>query len=295
MESFKLLVVKVIKRLGVLPLINFKLSKNYNKAKIEVPFISGMGLENYLLKKNWLDSLIYEFFNKDQGCFVDVGVNIGQTLIKLKTISSEKAAGGYLGFEPNPACVFYVNNMIKQNNWIDCEVKNCALTDSIQNLIFEKSSVSDSRASVVTSLRPGLFSEKEYVLGIDYDRLFEELPIAFLKIDVEGGELEVLRGMKKSLIKHQPIITCEILDSHSAEVFEFTQRRANSVTSFLKSINYCILKLFTNTHQILRYELVDGVILEQWTRQSSYQNDYLFVPSRSKNKSMTLLEKIIQE
>lgn len=91
MGLFKLFFVKAIKRLRFLPLINFRLSKIYNQAKIVVPFVVGMGIENYILKKNWLDDLISEFFDKDQGCFVDVGVNIGQTLIKVKTITSEKA------------------------------------------------------------------------------------------------------------------------------------------------------------------------------------------------------------
>ena len=34
--------------------------------------------------------------------FIDVGVNIGQTLLKLKSVSSEI---DYIGFEPNPICV----------------------------------------------------------------------------------------------------------------------------------------------------------------------------------------------
>lgn len=139
-----------------------------------------------------------------------------------------------------------------------------------------------------------MFSEKEYILGIDYDRLFGDLPISFLKIDVEGGELEVLKGMKQSLIKYQPIIACEILDSHSADVFDFTQRRAKSVVSFLYSINYCILKLFTNNHQILRCELIDDIILTQWTRESSCQNDYLFVPNRDIEQTTASLEKIMR-
>ena len=41
--------------------------------------------------------------------FIDVGVNVGQTLLKLKSISSEI---NYLGFEPNPNCVNYLKNLI---------------------------------------------------------------------------------------------------------------------------------------------------------------------------------------
>ncbi|MBK7626701.1 MAG: hypothetical protein IPJ16_05790 [Bacteroidales bacterium] len=42
--------------------------------------------------------------NKDW-TVIDVGANIGQTLIKIKSIDKEI---NYLGFEPNPVCVNYL-------------------------------------------------------------------------------------------------------------------------------------------------------------------------------------------
>ena len=52
-------------------------------------------LENLLKKKN--------------GAYLDIGVNIGQTLMKLKSVNPKIE---YIGFEPNATCVHYVNKLI---------------------------------------------------------------------------------------------------------------------------------------------------------------------------------------
>jgi len=37
------------------------------------------------------------------GVFIDIGMNLGQTLIKLKCVDPNIR---YFGFEPNPGCVY---------------------------------------------------------------------------------------------------------------------------------------------------------------------------------------------
>jgi hypothetical protein len=50
--------------------------------------------------------------------------------------------------------------------------------------------------------------------------LFEEL--SFLKIDVEGHEIEVLKGAINTIKLHKPIILCEVWDNTEARM-EFRQ------------------------------------------------------------------------
>jgi FkbM family methyltransferase len=40
--------------------------------------------------------------------------------------------------------------------------------------------------------------------------------IDFIKLDVEGGEMDVLRGASASLLRHRPILICEVLDLATA-------------------------------------------------------------------------------
>ena len=60
-----------------------------------------------------MSEVIQRLFKLKSGAFIDVGVNLGQTLLKVAAIDPGRA---YVGFEPNPACVDYVWKLIETNN-----------------------------------------------------------------------------------------------------------------------------------------------------------------------------------
>ena len=283
--------VKALKKLGLLSKINFQVKKKYNKTVINIHLINGIGLTNLILKNEWLDELIKVFVTGTSGTFVDVGVNIGQTLIRLKTVLPNY---NYIGFEPNSTCVSYTQQLIALNKFRDCIIQNCALSTKVENLILEKTSSTDPRASVVASLRPSFFEVKESVLSLVYQSLYIDIPISFVKIDVEGAELEVLIGMKEALIRFQPLITCEILDSYSEEVLEFTQERASQVSEFLSSIDYCIIQLQTRDNNIIAFKELKQITVKQWTIESYNFNDYLFCPLTNRSFVVDKLNEICQ-
>jgi FkbM family methyltransferase len=288
MYIFKLFIIKVLKRLKVLPSVNFDTRKRYNNTIVVIPFIKGMGIENFLLKEDWLDILIKTFVDETKGAFIDVGVNIGQTLIKVK---SKYPNIEYIGFEPNTACIFYTQFLILKNSYKKCNLQSYALTTKITNLTIEKTSISDLRASIVPSLRPNYFETKEMVLGMVYDSLFVDTPISFVKIDAEGAELDVILGMRSAIEKHKPIITCEVLDSFSPQTHEFTQDRATKLSDLLtKDLNYRIVNIETQSERIVAFKVLDRIIIKQWKKESGRFNDYLFIP---KNKLDQVCEKIL--
>ena len=47
----------------------------------------------------------------------------------------------------------------------------------------------------------------------DYVSQFPLARVDFVKLDVEGGELEVLQGASRVLTKFRPIFICEVLDA----------------------------------------------------------------------------------
>lgn len=290
MEKLKLYFVKILKRLKLLSRFNFIISKKINDKRVKIPFNNGIGLTNLVIKEDWLNSLIKEFLYNTNKSFVDVGVNIGQTLIKVKTLYPKLT---YLGFEPNSTCTSYSQLLVKSNHFQNCTIQNVALSSSIGILDLEKSYDVDSRASLISELRPNYFVEKEKILALDYSSFYQNEEIGFVKIDVEGAELEVLLGMKKALSIHKPIITCEVLDSHSESVLEFTQKRATKVNDLLKSIDYKVIRLYTNENKILRYEFVQEIKISQWSKESSYSNDYLFYPNEREEDVLNKINKMI--
>jgi FkbM family methyltransferase len=291
MYILKLYFVKVLKRLKIIKYFNFYLSKKINGFKVKIPFINGMGISNYIIESDWLDSLIIQFTKNEDHAFIDVGTNIGQTTIRLKTL---RPGMKYIGFEPNSACSSYTLQLIKANNFQNCSVYNCALTSSIQTLVLEKTMLDDLRASVVSPLRPGYFKNKENILAIDYDSIFNNQRISFIKIDVEGAELEVILGMKQSIANYQPLIVCEVLDCHHSSTFDYTQSRATELSRLLSSMNYSIIRFGTTRekHKITFFEKIDNIKIEQWTPKSLDLNDYLFYPTIKEQEVLAVLLKI---
>lgn len=267
--------LKILKKTRLLRYFNLETTKIINGQQLKIPVIYGMGMHNVVLRNEWLDSMIPLFVENVEGAFVDVGVNVGQSLLRVKTQFTEVK---YIGFEPNPACVFYTDQLVKANNFDNCIVLNTALSDKPQKLILEKTFIDDVRASTITELRPGHLDEIAHVISFDYDTLFIEERCAFIKIDVEGAELDVIKGMKQSILKHKPIIACEILDSHSAESLEFTQRRVNELVNLILSMNYKMVRFLTKDNALNGIEVIDNIVIKQWTRESLFANDYLFYP-----------------
>ena len=140
---------------------NITLSRKFKQKKIKVPFINGVGYRNILIHENWLDDLIRQFVSEKDKTFVDVGVNIGQTLLRVKTAYPEIE---YLGFEPNSTCTSYSQQLIAINDFRNCIILNCALSSEVQNLKLLKTGSDDSSASVVSDLRPNFFKKIEHHL-----------------------------------------------------------------------------------------------------------------------------------
>lgn len=292
MEYISLYIIKILRILKLVNYINIQFNKKINGIKVKIPIINGIGISNFVIRTNWLDSLINQFIQSNNSIFVDAGTNTGQTLLKVKTLKPDMK---YVGFEPNSACIYYTQKLIKSNKFKHCALYNCALSSSIEFQILGKTLVDDSRASIIKQLRPGYFENQEQILSIDFDTFFIDQNISFIKIDVEGSELEVINGMKNSIIKHQPIIVCEVLDSHHPLVHDYTQKRANDLTRLLQSLKYSMIRIYTDkkTQSIASYSKIDSIDLIQWTQESKNTNDYLFYPSKDEKFILLAFQKLL--
>jgi FkbM family methyltransferase len=288
MYLLKLYFLKALKRFKLFSKFNFFFFISLNSTRIKIPFINGIGLSNFIIKEDWLDDIISVLIPNYGGCFIDVGANIGQSLIRVKTTRPDLK---YIGFEPGATCVSYLQYLISMNNFQNCEINNCALSYKTQSLILEKSSKDDPRASVVPDLRPGFFTSQEKIMALDFDSHFHNEFITFVKIDVEGAELDVINGMRNSILIHKPVITCEVLDGLDDSVLAYTQTRVNELTKLIHGMDYSIVRLQTEkeSQKLVSYELIDSIIIKQWTPESYNENDYIFYP---KEKEVQFTEKL---
>jgi FkbM family methyltransferase len=67
-------------------------------------------------------------------------------------------------------------------------------------------------------------------------------PPQLIKIDVEGYEFEVFKGLKNTLIKYHPIIIFE----HSVYRLKERNQPKNTVTNFLETLGYSVYNQLSN-------------------------------------------------
>jgi FkbM family methyltransferase len=176
----------------------------------------------------WMTDLLRQLLPTRAGLFIDVGVNLGQTLVKVKDIDPERS---YLGFEPNPACVALTERMIPALGLRNCRIVPAGL--SLETGVVELAMISASQTAPDGSIVRGFRSNaqvvaRKNVVVLGFDDLPADLfnePAAFLKIDVEGGELEVVQALQPIIDRDLPIILIEILPCYSADKTERISRQ----------------------------------------------------------------------
>jgi len=272
------LIVKILTKLRLIEFLNLKVKVRVNNQKINIPIIKGIGLGNLYGTETWMIQLLQNIFKiKNVGAYYDIGVNIGQTLIKLKSVNSEIE---YIGFEPNPICVFYTKELIKANGFKKTSLFPVGISneDNIYSLSLFSDDDIDSSASMLENFRPQQKTfRKEFIPCFNIENIFKKYKlskIGILKIDVEGAEKEVLEGFENRILNDRPLIQIEILPVYS-EVNTERLERQNSIETLLRRIDYSILRVHTT-------EKGDFKGLEQISTIGIHSNmkwcEYLLVP-----------------
>jgi FkbM family methyltransferase len=245
-------IIRLLKRAVSLLIRFFKLIFVSNlRYKVKVFFINRLALsEEY---EPWLDLAYKASLATKQGTFVDVGANTGQTLLKILSIEKTRS---YIGFEPQIDCCFFIKNFINDNKLDTHTVLPVGLSN--QNGVLEllkRNDNTDSTASTVDGFRPDKFySIRENILVAKGDEVFEHLDletISTVKIDVEGGELEVIDGLGIVIQSHKPIIIFEVLNHYLAvtgealddETIAFRNERNNRLAERLNRLGYHIFNI----------------------------------------------------
>src|SRR5450631_4262212 len=236
--------VKVLNRLNWLKHMNVFCDARVRGRKMYIPVLSSIGLENLPFTEIWMCDLIEYALSVKNGFFMDIGANVGQTLIKLRAVNDERP---YVGFEPNPECVHYFNILVKKNNFKNVDLIPVGLFDrnSVLTLKLYSESSTDQGATLIENFRDGEINHKINVPVFSYSQIAEVHglgEIAMIKIDVEGAELEVLTSLKSTITENQPIILVEILPAY---VKDLTDRvvRQNKIDSLVKELGYDILRI----------------------------------------------------
>lgn len=178
------------------------------------------------VKKNFFEISHLKIFEKyidDNAVVADVGANIGNhTLYFTKKVGVKHV----YSFEPIPSTFELLKKNISLNN-IDSRVTliNAAVGKSSSNV---KVDFTDPYDAGATQVKYSNEDDTDVMPCLSLDEYFKDKPAlpTHLKIDVEGFELEVLKGAADIINKNQPIIFLE------------TWKDKESVKSYLHKIGY---------------------------------------------------------
>jgi FkbM family methyltransferase len=283
--------MQLLKRLRTSPMswrFNFTVQARYGTRTLKIPIIYGRGFQNLDIGEAWFFRALSRLLTCRSGAFLDVGVNLGQTLIKVKLIEPTRE---YIGFEPNPQCCQYTSQLIEANRFQRCTLVPVGLADSARMLtLFAKDDAVDPSASIVPGFRaPERYRRSQHAAVFAGDEVVKDLSdLGFVKVDVEGGELEVIAGLQATIERFTPFIFCEILPvfDEQSDVGQFRKRRQERLLEILKPMGYSLFRL-----------LYDGSAVElsaiRVHRDISLSN-YLLVPPADLNNFRQLFPLVTQ-
>jgi len=221
-------------------------------AKMKMPILQGklrgkkwiVGSSNHGC---WLGSYEYKkqiLFAKTilKGSVVyDIGAHVGfYTLLASELVGLK---GKVVAFEPLPRNLYYLKEHLRLNRCENVEVIEAAVTEQSGIAFFEEAKSSyEGHLSSKGCIKVRTVNLDDLVLNGEIP------PPDYMKIDVEGAELKVLKGAKSILYKYQPTI---FLATHGVEVHQQCCGFLKSMGYKLKSINK---KEINETDEILAYQ-----------------------------------------
>lgn len=234
-----------VRKAGLLARLNVETSCRLDDVRIRVPLLRGLGLANLVGNEPHFLALIGRLLSERRGTFVDVGANVGQTLLKWHIAKKRLGlVSNYIGFDVDPTVVSYVQRLIVANNIADANIVAAGLSDGTRLGKLTFNIDGDGTASVVQGFRKRQHTFAKTVTLVRGDDLLESQAsrIALIKIDVEGGELEVLRGLQRTLDHHRPAVICEVLPVYdeTSENGAFRRQRTDATESLMREANYAL-------------------------------------------------------
>jgi FkbM family methyltransferase len=151
------------------------------------------------------------------GTFVDVGANVGNHAIYISRFTKSSRI---IVFEPNQTAISILkeNLLLNQCNNVDTRFLGIALGGKKSRLRQSTPDANNLGGTCYTEDASG------DIQAVDGDALILDEPIEFIKIDVEGMEIEILSGLQQTVRRWRPTMFIEVWDSKAQAFLDWCAR-----------------------------------------------------------------------
>ena len=192
----------------------FRLKVNLANPEHQYLYFYGTHDERYIVTK------LRKIIKPGDTCW-DIGANIGFYTCLLATKVGDN--GRVVAFEPASRTYGYLKENVSLNQFTNVTVVNKGLGDKQEqrHLYYSEARLAEGTASL--KYAEGRTASERVTLDT-IDNLFRELSAPnFVKIDVEGYQLEVLKGAEYYLKTHAPLLIAELKDVGETNREAFTE------------------------------------------------------------------------
>ena len=145
---------------------------------------------------NW----VWENYGSTDGLLLDIGSHVGDWAIPFAVAGSQVVA-----CEPNPALTSCILDAVDANGISHFTTVGNAVSDYTGEALLVGASPDGGGASIVLDFAAPAVWARVYTTTIDSMNLAPTI----IKIDVEGAEVDVLRGAQFTIREHRPVIFFE--------------------------------------------------------------------------------------
>ncbi len=217
---------------------------------------------------------------------LDIGAAGGLFIMHLVDYSKDCIA-----FEPIPDAVVDLKSMIKSVGAKNATIESVALSDKDGEAVLRMLVKDPGRSTIEEAniLEDEEATEKTGV-KVKIKKLddFNYSNIGFIKIDVEGHEMAVLKGAEQTIRKNLPNFLIEIEDRHK-------ENAVKDVPAYLKQFGYeCFFIIDGSLKPIAEFNSAVhqnsnniGTWKDNYERRGVYINNFIFIQSSNANSFLT--------
>lgn len=169
---------------------------------------------------------------------LDIGTNVGDVAMHLAQKAS--ISGQVIGFEPDPINFKRVSQNLALNSFSNIQILNIGLGES-EGTFYVKTP--DEHNAGMTRITQDISGHKVTIKRLDYVETIQNLSkINLIKMDIEGYEMNALKGGIETLKKHKPILFIELDNNNLID----QNSSAIELVAFIEQLGYKIHHAVTN-------------------------------------------------